>query len=138
MVPADPIGALVGITTLPNAPSSIVRVFGGTLPRSEVGSMPRTSVVVKAAGGGLLGLEGQVYGDRRVDVDCYGATGHESWNVYLAVEAALESLSHEVWGDALLKWAKPSSRGFQAKDPDTDWDDTVSSWQVLAGKEAAA
>ena len=150
MAQADPIAALVaylradstlaallGTVTATGVPAT-VPVFGGSVPRSLVAVMPRSMVILNAAGGGLMGLEGQTWGDRRVDVDCYGSTEHAAWDVYLEVERALEALSHEVHGDTLLKWAKASSRGFAAKDPDTDWDDVLSSWQVLAGKEAVA
>lgn len=115
-----------------------VRVFGGELPRQLVASMPRASVVVKAAGGGLLGQAQQRYGDQRVDVDCYGATPHEAWDVYLEVAAAFDALDAAVHGDTLLSSANVSSRGIQARDPETDWPVVVATWQVLAGKDAAA
>lgn len=114
------------------------RVFGGELDRRENPSMPRACVVVQPSGGGFLGLENQVYGDGRVDVDCYGATAWQAWQVYLAAEAALMSLEREVYASVLLHWAKPSSRGSQGRTPDLDWPIVLSSWQVLAGRVAAA
>ena len=114
------------------------RVFGGEFPRQLNSSMPRAGVVVKAAGGGLLGRAQQRYGDTRVDVDCYGATPHEAWDVYLVVAAAFDALDADQYGDTLLKSANVTSRGIQARDPETDWPVVVATWQVLAGKDAAA
>jgi hypothetical protein len=130
---ADPIEALVAFLKADAGVSAIAgtRVFGAELPRSEVDNMPRAAVVVKPAGGGLLGIRDQEYGDIRVDVDCWGATPRDGWMLYLAANAALKQLSHEEWTSVMLRSATPSGRGITARDPDTDWPVTMSSWQVL-------
>jgi len=127
---SDPIEAVV--TYLQDVTAATV--FGGELDRREAKTMPRQVVVVKPAGGGLLGASGQPFGDQRVDVDCYGETPRDSWLLHLAIEDALLSLSRRVYGSTLLHWAKPSARGTLARDPDTDWPISVSSYQVLAGR----
>lgn len=136
----DPIEALVAFLKADSAVAAILsaRVFGGELPRRENESMPRACVVLKPAGGGLIGLEYQSYGDMRVDVDCYAATSQGSWTLYRAVYGALKGMQREVFADTLLHWAKPSSRGTTARDPLTDWPVTISSWQVLVAEVAVA
>lgn len=114
------------------------RVFGAELPRNQTDAMPRAAVVVQPAGGGLMGLEYQSWGDVRMDVDCYGSTPFESWTTYLMAYRALKMMEAQVVAGVLLKWAKPSAKGNTARDPDTDWPVTLSSWQVLVGETAAA
>lgn len=135
-MPADPIAAIVAFLKADDAVAALAssRVFGGELPTRETKNMPRAAVVVKPAGGGLLGMVDQDYGDQRVDVDCYAQTAHDAWSLHLAVYAALKHMRRGVHAGTLLHWAKPSSRGTLARDPDTDWPDAISSWQVLAGE----
>lgn len=136
----DPIEALVAFLKADSAVAAILgaRVFGGELDRREVQSMPRACAVLSPAGGGLIGLEYQNYGDLRVDVDCYAATVQGSWTLYRAVYGALKEMKREIFADTLLHWAKPSSRGTTGRDPLTDWPMTISSWQVLAAEVAVA
>jgi hypothetical protein len=132
----DPIAASVAFL-LSDAPLVTLvgsRVFGGELPAREAEHMPRAAVVLKPAGGGLLGTGTIDVGDTRLDVDCYGATPLDAWTVYLAVYGALKGLTRGAYASTVLHWARPSSRGTLARDPDTDWPVTVSSWQVLAGE----
>jgi hypothetical protein len=133
---ADPIDGLVAFLKLDSEVASLSggRVFGGELPGRESKSMPRPAVVLKPAGGGLLGTGTLAAGDVRVDVDCYGKQPHEAWRLYLAVGEALKNLRRGVHGGTLLMWARPSSRGTLARDPDTDWPVAVSTYQVLAGE----
>lgn len=113
------------------------RVFAGELPRSEVESMPRRAIVVRPAGGGLLGRAYQRYGDTRIDMSCYGATPHEAWALYRVARSALKHLRRAVVGDTLLHWARVSSDGTTLRDADTDWPVTLASWQVLGAETAA-
>lgn len=110
------------------------RVFGGELPRTENDSMPRAAVVVSRAGGGLLGTTTTLYGDVRLDVDCYGADPVEADGLYEDVERALKSLGGALYDEVRLLWAKPSAGGVRGRDPDADWPMVISSWQVLAKK----
>lgn len=136
----DPLTGLIEFLKADTDLAALVstRVFGAELPRNQVASMPRAAVVVQPAGGGLMGLEFQSWGDIRVDVDCYGSTAFASWQVYLAAYRALKMMQREVVAGVLLHWAKPSARGNTARDPDTDWPITLSSWQVLVSEIAAA
>lgn len=137
-MPADPVAAVVAYLSSDDAVSARVgsRVFGGELPRREAKNMPRECVLLKPAGGGLLGTADQEYGDTRLDVDCYGETPHEAWLLYLDVAAALKGLRRGVHAGTLLHWARPSTRGTLARDPDTDWPIAVCSWQVLAAEQS--
>lgn len=126
----DPVAAVVAYLKSATA----LTVFGGELPARETHTMPRSVVVVSPAGGGLLGTGTAAYGDLRLDVDCYGQTPHDAWSTYLAVHAALKGLTRQTYAETLLHWARSSSRGTLARDPDTGWPIAVSSWQVLAGE----
>lgn len=112
------------------------RVFIEELPQDENVQMPRAVVVISSAGGGLMG-HAQKFGDRRIDVLCYGATPAKSRELHDEVRAALKLLLREKISDTnttsvLLHWARISADGTTARDPDTDWPVTGSSWQVLA------
>jgi hypothetical protein len=131
-MPADPIAAAVAYLKADGSVGS--RVFGGELPGREAKSMPRQAVVVKPAGGGLLGRNGQAYRDQRIDVDCYGETPLEAWGLHLLVEAALSRLSRSVQAGVLLASARSSTRGTLARDPDTDWPVAVSTYQLTLGE----
>ena len=136
----DPLTGLIEFLKADTDLAALVstRVFGGELPQNQIAAMPRSAVVVSPAGGGLMGLEYQSWGDVRVDVDCYGATPFASWTTYLAAYRALKMMQAQVFSGCQLKWAKPSARGNLARDPDTDWPITLSSWQVLVAEVAAA
>lgn len=122
------------VTTLTGA-----RIYGGSIKDTDVAAMPRATVILSPAGGGLLGNAYQDYGDTRVDVDCYGEDSFQAYALYLAVYAALKHLRRTIAGDqVLLHWARASSKGTEARDPETDWPLVTSSWQVLAAEVPAA
>jgi len=135
----DSIDALVTWLRLDGDLAALVngRVYGGPVPQFENANMPRPLVTVNPAGGGFLGRS-QDYGDRRVDVDCYGQTRPESWAVYLAAAGALKHLQRVVSDGVLLHWANEAARGTSGVEPDTDWPVTYSSWQLLASDVQAA
>ena len=134
----DTIGALTSY--LKAAPDVYVasagRVFGGELPRTENTSMSRAAIVVKRAGGGLLGTAYQEYGDIRVDIDCYGKTMREADQLYSVARLALKQLSRIVADGVLFHWARISSDGVSLRDPETDWPMCVGSFQVLVAEIA--
>lgn len=133
---AEPIAALVAF--LKDDPDSAAltagRIYGGELPREQVPDMPRAAVVLRPAGGGSIGRAYQDYGDRRIDVDCFGDSPKAAWGLHLAVHDALKHLRRAVHAGVLLHWARESAGGVLARDPDTDWPIAASSWQVLAAE----
>ncbi|MEQ8834274.1 MAG: DUF3168 domain-containing protein [Miltoncostaeaceae bacterium] len=133
----EPIAALVALlqTDPPTAALTSGRVYGGELPREEVPQMPRAAVVLRPAGGGLLGRAYQAWGDVRVDVDCFGATPKAAWDLHRAVRTAMKAMRREVHDGTLIHWARLSADAVLARDPDTDWPTAPSSWQVLAADE---
>ncbi|MCZ7538240.1 MAG: hypothetical protein M5T61_21420 [Acidimicrobiia bacterium] len=136
----DPIDALVSWLRLDSDLVALVggRVYGGQVPQFENASMPRPLVTVNPAGGGFLGRS-QDYGDRRIDVDCYGQTRPESWAVYLASRGRASSISNASSPTGCSwHWANEASRGTSGVEPDTDWPVTYSSWQLLASDVLAA
>jgi hypothetical protein len=132
----DPLAALVSFLRADEAIAERLgsRVFAGELPREENDQMPRMAIVLNPAGGGLIGNGYQAYGDKRIDVDCYGQTKRESWLLYLDLHAALKGLRRAVHEEVLLHWARLSSGGRALRDPRTDWPLTISSWQILASE----
>lgn len=132
----DVVGALAAYLKADSGVAALAgtRVYGGELARNQIEQMPRTAVVLKPSGGGLLGRAYQEYGDRRIDIDCYGATPRDGETLYLAVYRSLKQLRRTVSSGVLLHWALASSAGVTARDTDTDWPLTLSSWQVLASE----
>lgn len=129
----DPIEALVAFLKAdpPTAVLTAGRIYGGLLLRADTPGMPRAAISMRPAGGGLLGRGYETVTDVRVDVDCYGADPKQAWGVYLAAHQALKLLRRNVSAGTLLHWARPSSAGVLAVDPQTDWPIVLSSWQVL-------
>lgn len=132
----DPVAALIVLLRADPTVSGLVtdRIYWGELPRTENTSQPQPAIVLKPAGGGLIGGGYAKYGDRRVDVFCYGETLNDSWLVYAALRARLKQMRAEVWDGTALKWARESSGGVTDRDPRTQWPLTLSSWQVLAAE----
>jgi hypothetical protein len=118
------------------ATASSGRVYGQELPRTENPSMPRAAVVLKAAGG-MGGLAYLRLRNRRVDVDCYGATMREAEQLYVVVSDCLKQMRRNVTSSVLIHSADISSDGVSARDPETDWPMCVGSFQVLAAETAA-
>lgn len=133
MTPPDPITALVEFLSDDEAITARAagRVFGGELPESENDSMPRAAVVISPAGPPTMGLAFQRYSDLRVDVDCYGATPSEAFDLYRDVKSALKNLSGATYNEMRLYWCRQSAGPSEGRDPDTDWPMSLSSWQVL-------
>ena len=137
----DPVTAAMAILA---ADSDILaltggRVFGGLLPESEQPNMPRAGVVVREAGGGLIGTAWENFIDVRLDMFAYGATVREAFEVSRAVHAAMKNLTRTTTANgAVVHWAKQDGGPFQALDPDTTWPSVFSSWQVLVSEVAAA
>jgi hypothetical protein len=131
---ADPIAGLIGILLSDGdvATRSGSRVFGGDVPEGT--EMPQACVVLKAAGGGLIGRGFQNYGDTRIDVYCYGESLKQAHDVNLAVYGALKHLRSQISEGVQIKWARAASKGVSGIDPTTQWPTCVSSWQVLAGE----
>lgn len=141
MTTVDPIGALVTYLKADAAVSARAgtRVYGASLPNAGNTAMPDPSVVIRpAGGGGAFGRGGQQFADRRIDTDCYAATEHDSWLLYLDVSAALKELLRVTVNGVLLHWARVSAEGQTARDPETNWPLTIASYQILAAEIPAA
>lgn len=115
------------------------RVWGGEVPAGQVDTMPRTSIVVQAAGGlGVFGRSYQRYGDKRVDIICYADSPRAAYALWLQVRPVLKHMRRQVQAGTLLHWARQSGDATQARDPDTDWPAVLSTWQVLAAEQTVA
>jgi hypothetical protein len=114
------------------------RGFGGELPVQEAEEMPRTAIVIREAGGGVLGTGFQAYGDQRVDVLAYGATPLEASDLYRVIQPALKQLARVVFAECLLHWARRAGGPVPMRDPNTDWPFMYSSWQLLVAETPVA
>lgn len=133
---------LKGVSAVTALVGSPVRVFGPDgVPAAQNASMPREAIVLSPAGGARAASY-QEFGERRVDVLCFGPNQAQSYVLYLAVFAALKQLRRSRVSVAansyvLLHWAHCSAEGVTAREPETGWPATLSSWQVLASEIAA-
>lgn len=133
----DPIPAVLRVLKNNSTVNTLTasRLYRDELPSAT--GMPRTAVVVKAAGGpgGGAYLE---YARVRVDVDCWASTPGDAVRLHLAVRTALKHMPRQVVDGVLLHSVEVSSDGISARDPDTDWPVTVSSYLVAVAEVAAA
>jgi hypothetical protein len=113
------------------------QVYAGSLPRDIQGLPdPPTAVILRRAGGGALGATNQ-FGDKRVDVDCYGTNEKAASDLFDAVYAALKGMGTTVVGQVLIHWALCTTDGTSGHDPQTTWPICVGTFQVLAAEVAA-
>lgn len=136
----DPVKALMLLLLADADVAALVgsRVFGGELPEAEAVSMPRSCLVVREAGGGLLGTGWQQYTDVRFDVFAYGATPRDASILWRAVHRRMKTFARARYGSTLLHWAKPDAGPLPLRDPDTEAPYVFTSWQVLLAEVAAA
>ena len=138
----DPVAALVRFlkTDTDTTGMTSTRIYGGEVPIDENDNMPRPTIVIRPAGGGLLPISSSYVGvyDIRVDVYCYGTTPNQGFRLYRCVAGALKQMKRNQQGKTLLYWARTSSGAVPMVDKPTEWPFTYSSWQVLfAEKEPA-
>lgn len=134
----DIIGALRAFLLADAGVTAITtNVYAGSLPRSviEANATP-TCVILRRAGGGSIGSPNN-FGDKRIDVDCYGVNEKAASDLYDAVYAALKGLQRKVVNQVLLHWANCVADGTSGHDPQTTWPVCVGSFQVLAAEVAA-
>jgi len=134
----DVIGALRSFVLAdPGVSALTTNVYAGSLPRSvQEGSSPPTAVILRRAGGGSLGQTNN-FGDKRVDVDCYGANEKAASDLFDAVYAALKGMGTTVENQVLLHWAICVADGTSGHDPQTTWPVCIGTFQVLASEMAA-
>lgn len=135
----DPLWALVKLLRADETIGELdAHVFAGEIPRTEIELMPRRTVLLNPAGGGLLGRGFQEYGDIRVDVHCYGETRRDAWVVHLAVRTALKQMRSQTISGVRLMWARSSSGGTITREPATEYPVCLSAYQVLVAEVAVA
>lgn len=134
---ADPVAALVAHLRTALAVATGGRVFAGTLPGSEASSMPRSGVLLRAAGGPAAPAHAPLV-VMRVDVHAYGATPYAAMMVHWAAYAALRDLSRLTIAGTLIHSCMPETGPFSQRDPDTEWPEVVSSWRVTAAEHVPA
>lgn len=135
----DPVEAVLAFLGADTDIAALIstRAFGGELPEAEQPSMPQLCLVVREAGGGLLGTGYEQFTDIRFDVLTFGATRPEASELWRAVHVAMKRILRVKVGGMLLHWAKQSGGPTPVRDPDTQHPYVVSSWQVLISEVAA-
>lgn len=115
------------------------RLYGGELDKDEEPNQPRAAAVLRRSGGGLMGRS-QLYGDRRIDLICYGANPKEASDLFDACRDALKALQRhrDAATQVLIHWAVVSVDGVSGHDPQTAWPICIGSFQVLAADIAAS
>lgn len=120
------------------AAAVVNRVYGGGLPRALIEAGATGAVALRGAGGtGSYGGGYQQYGDKRIDVACYGATPRLASGLHNIVSPVLKQMRRNTQGACVLHWARPAGGPLDLIDPDTDWPFVFSSWQVLVAEVPA-
>lgn len=104
------------------------RVDAGSLHSAD--GMPTDTVLLRAAGGGVLAAGWMPTVDARVDVRSYAATDWEATQLDRQVARLLNGLRHEHTGHGRILWCRFAGGPTQAREPDTDWPLVLSTWQV--------
>lgn len=134
----DVIGALRTYLAADAGVSAITTdIFGGSLPKGTLAAGPGPVVVLRRVGGGTIGKVNN-FGDKRVDVDCYGANEKQASDLFDAVYAALKGMGTRVVDNVLLHWAVPVVDGTSGHDPQTTWPVCIGTFQVLVAEVAAS
>lgn len=135
----DVVGALRTFLEADSATATATgaRIYGGALPKDELANQPRAAIVLRRAGGGAIG-RGAAYGDKRIDVDAYGATEKEASDVFDAAYTALKALRRQLVGNVLIHFANVSADGASGHDPQTGWPLCIGSFQVLMAEVPAS
>lgn len=116
------------------------RIYGGSLPRSEVASMPRKNIVLSRGGSvPSAGTASHIKVQRmRLDIRCYGEDGYEAGVVHRAVESFMKAITPQTVDltdhRVLVHNAIESVGGVDLVDPDTDWPSVVCVWGVHASE----
>lgn len=114
------------------------RIYGGSLPDDELGNQPRAALILRRAGGGVMG-NGQQTGDKRLDIHAYGADEKQASDVFDAAYEALKyRLRRQLIGNVLIHYANVSSDGADGHDPQTGWPITIGSFNLLVAEVPAS
>lgn len=134
----DVVGALRTYLKASDVSVITTDIFGGTLPRSFTeGNSHPTCVVLRRSGGGGMGRVNN-FGDKRIDIDCYGATEKEASELWDAVYGALKGMGTRVVDNVLFHWAACVADGTSGHDPQTTWPVCIGTFQVLVAEVAAS
>lgn len=118
----------------PSVTALTTNIYAGTLPRKiQKSATPPTAVVLRRAGGGALGRVNQ-FGDKRIDVDCYGADPKAASELFDAVYLVLKNMGTKLVGNVLFYWTVPTTDGSSGHDPQTTWPVTIGTFQSLVAE----
>lgn len=96
------------------------RVYVGTVPQSELPSMPEQCVVIVPAGGAERNRTLRVM-EPRVDLFCYGRSHYEAGEVDRSVYTALRAIQRTTVAGVVLHSAGVGGGPRQLTDPQTGW-----------------
>jgi hypothetical protein len=129
---ADAIRALITwLGTQPDIASLTAgRIYGGELPTSEVGTMPKKVILLRWAGG--LGISDVILlSNWRVEIWCYGETPYEGDLLNRLVHRRMKSLTSQMIDGVKLYPVQESEGPHNFREPDTKWPATIQSWSSL-------
>lgn len=120
-----------------------VRIYGDGLPLDAVKNIdgdilgtPRPSITLSKTAGfpafAHMDLDRQ-----RVDIRCYGENPYEADNLHRTVHLAMKHIERLRIDGMLIHSTKPQIGGMVLLDPDTDWPNVFSSWEVLIAEVPA-
>lgn len=131
----DPIAAVIRFlkADVDTADMVGIRIFGGELPQNENTNMPRPTIILRNAGGGLLPNSSSYLpiNDIRVDAYAYGTTPLQAYRLYRCLAGALKQMRRNQQGNTVIYWARTSSGPASWVEKPTEWAVTYSSWQIL-------
>lgn len=140
----DLIGAIIALIEADTDAATLHagRVYGGEIPEDQQAVMadecPPTVVVRASPGITQFGQAFQQFGDRHLDVFCYGPTPGDAELLWRTIHPVLKQVSHQIWLGCLIYWVKPTGQPVPQRDPDTQWPYVFNSYQTLAAEVAVS
>lgn len=110
------------------------RIYGGSLPQSEIENLPRKTIALRYAGGPEEMRTHRVQ-QQRIDVYSYGEDHYEAGRVDGAVCEALLDIQRTAASDTLLHSAGYSG-AHHMRDSDHGWEYVMRSAMIRAGETA--
>lgn len=120
------------VTSLVTDATGHVNIYRPVLPREQDASMPKASVIVRAAGGyQMFGKDWMPVADPRIYLVCFGSTMQESMAVATACTYAMKALTQGNYGGVTLYWAQIVGGPLQSFEPETLWPEVDVLCQVM-------
>lgn len=120
-----------------------VRIYGDRLPLDAVKSIDRDTVgnprpsITLSKTAGFPSFAHMDLDRQRVDIRCYGENPYEAGKLHRSVHVAMKHIERLRINGMLIHSTKPQIGGMMLSDPDTDWPNVFSSWEILIAEVPA-